>query len=353
MKRALPFLLMLVAGAARAEDSVTVWGNYYKERSTRVYEPMIKVAKDLPYEASIEATYLVDQITSASGAFTGSGEDRAFQEYRNEVRVAARKRFLGLLTPGASFRVSYEPDYTSFTYGADLELSLFGESTTLRAYGQYQTDDVRERVGFPQPRVTTPRRCVAPCKPELNTTLLGVGVTQLLRRDALAGLSFEAQILRGFQENPYRPNEAYPSARNRFAMSIWGAYQFTPSRTTARVTYRFYWDDWDLSSHAVESEITQRIFQELEVAARFRLYTQSAVYFATLNESAFISSDPKLDAFASRLYGVNLRYTLSFLRGGPLETFQGSRIEPSYALLDQDTSYGIAHIAQLGWYWPF
>src|SRR5438309_133027 len=62
MKRALfAVLLLVLAETAYAEDSVTLWGNYYKERSTRVVEPIATVTKDLPNDAQAQATYLVDR----------------------------------------------------------------------------------------------------------------------------------------------------------------------------------------------------------------------------------------------------------------------------------------------------
>ena len=50
MRRAAALLvpLALVASTSHAEDSVALWGNYFKEQSTRVIEPFIRVTKDLP-----------------------------------------------------------------------------------------------------------------------------------------------------------------------------------------------------------------------------------------------------------------------------------------------------------------
>src|SRR5690554_3703239 len=72
-----PLLLALVVIAIailpreqlHAEDRVTVRGNYYRETSTRVLQPMVTFRKELPDERfALEAEYLLDVISSASVA---------------------------------------------------------------------------------------------------------------------------------------------------------------------------------------------------------------------------------------------------------------------------------------------
>jgi uncharacterized protein DUF3570 len=338
MKRAFLFALTLVAAqTAYADDTVTLWGNYYKERSTRVIEPIATVTKDLPSEGQVQATYLVDQITSASGAF-GVSADKLFSEYRQEVQLAARKRFLRTLTPGVLLRISHEPDYRSTAVGGELTLSLFRDETAIRGYAQHQTDEVyqRGREAFHD---------------QLSTTLVGLGYTQVLAPNVIGGASIEAQILRGYIQNPYRV-ENHPRRRNRYSAAIWTAYQYEPTRTTGRIGYRFYADTWKLVGHAIELELTQRIVPELAAVARFRYYRQNDVYFVTLTDN-YLTTDPKLFAFNSQLYGLELRWTLAWLRGTALDAFATSQIIPAYSYLDQTSTYGPAHIIQLGWLWPY
>ena len=136
-------LALLVNGPARAENSVGVSGNYYKERSTRVVEPLIQVRQGLPYDSQVEVTYLVDQITSASGAFTN--EDAAFSEFRNEVRLAGSTKLWNIFTPGVSVRYSDEPDYISRGFGVNLAVELFKKSTVLSTFFQLADDDISSK----------------------------------------------------------------------------------------------------------------------------------------------------------------------------------------------------------------
>lgn len=330
------FALALLTPAARAEDSISVFGHYWKERSTRVIAPMMRVTKDLPDGWQVDATYLVDQITSASGAFTAT--DEPFSEYRNEVRLAVSKELFGALTPSLNLRYSTESDYTSVGLGGDLSLALFQKDTLLRAYFQHFWDDVRqrERPGF---------------EDALYTTLLGASVSQVLSRSLVVGGAFEAQLLRGFTENPYRV-ENHPRARHRFSLSAWARYLFEPTHTAARATYRLYFDDWDLLAHSVDLELTQRLGRHFDLAPRFRIHTQDGVFFTELRDG-FVTADPKLMTFASRLYQLTFRWNMHALEDSFLELFASGSTQLSYGYLDQDNAFGPAHIVQLGWFWPF
>lgn len=345
MRRSLALaLLFLVPQIATAEDSVTLWTNYYKERSTRVIEPIATVTKDLPADARAQVTYLVDQITSASGTFTVV--DKPFTEYRQEAKVHLQKRFEHTLTPGVMFRVSHEPDYTSITFGGDLEYSAFDDNTVLRLYAQRQLDTVLKRDQ------TDPEGHLDPSfRQPLGTSLLGLSWTQTLAKDLIAGLSLEAQVLRGYIQNPYVPNQTHPRKRDRYSASAFVAYQLPWTGTTGRASYRFYSDDWSLVGHTFQIELSQPVVPGLEVTARIREYTQSGVSFAP--DSGYTNAEPKLRPFDSQLYGAEIRWTLAFLKDTALDPFRRSELVPSYAYLDQHNFYGPAHMIQLGWYWPY
>ncbi len=337
-----PRILALVVGLlavtpARAEDSVSVVANYYKERSTRVVSPFVTIRKDLPSESELSVTYLVDQITSASGAFTPT--DAPFQEYRQEVRASASKRFFGALIAQANARYSHEGDYRSLGYGLSLTYQA-SRDTTLSVRANRQNDVVlqRGRSGF---------------RDTLDTTLVGASWTQVLRRDLVGGLNAEAQLLDGYTENPYRV-EQHPRERHRYSLGAWGAYRHEGTGTTLRLDYCYYRDDWRLVSHSVGAELWQRLSPSLEIVPRFRFHTQSGVYFTELTPDQFVTTDPKLAAFGTRLVGLRLNWRLDVLAdAGPLSVLARAQLSPQYHYFFQDNRYGNAHIASVSVYWPF
>jgi hypothetical protein len=166
----------------------------------------------------------------------------------------------------------------------------------------------------------------------------------------LIGISLEARVLRGYQENWHR-QEQHRRDRNRYTAAIWAGYFIDFTRTALRASYRFHECTWDVTGHTVDFEVTQQVF-DFRVVGRLRYYTQDdSIYVGMIQP--FNTMDPKLSAFNSTLYGLGLSIPLSFMGKSGLESLGASRLEPMYQYLDQRNFYGPAHIAQLGWYWPF
>jgi hypothetical protein len=197
----------------------------------------------------------------------------------------------------------------------------------------------------------------------LKTALIGFKGTQVIRRDLIVGASVEGRLLRGYMQNPYRANECLPRRRNRYTASVWAAHYIQATDTIARVALRAYDDTWKLTSGTLDIDATQNITGDLDLLLRVRLYAQQGTYFSVPrpdveaceahNERSHQSSDPKLKKFESATLGIGFRIPMSFLGSTVFSVFAGSRLEPSYNYLYQNNDYGPAHIAQLGWVWPF
>lgn len=342
----LPPLLVVLPAEVRADDFVCLYGSYYKERSTRVISPMVQIGKDLPWDSQAKVTYLVDQITSASIAFNPV-TDEVFQEHRHEFRVEAGTRFFDRLTQSLSFRYSDEPDYKSVGAGANLRVDLLQRNIALDLGFDYLHDSIKRRpIGG---RTSTFRE-------NADTYRIALGATQLLSKAMIAGVSLEAQLVRGYQQNQYRANENHPQVRNRYVAGVFGAYRFESTGTTVRVDVRGYIDSWDLKALTGELRVTQGIVPSFEVEPYVRGHLQSAVEFAEgmmVGDEFYQTSDPKLTAFNAQTFGLRLSWRLAFLNGTFLDLFEDALIQPYYAFVRQTNRYGNAHEAQLGMFWPF
>lgn len=325
--------VLLLASTAHAEDAVLLWGNYYLERSTRVIAPSVTLYKDVAGGQG-RFTYLVDQITSASGAFTAT--DEPFSEYRQDFNVQYDRELLPGLKPGIGARYSYEGDYRSHSVRAQLEYEL-DATTTLFGRFDYRYDIIgqRGRQGF---------------RDTLHTGYFSLQLTQVLTGRWTAGGALDVDVFRGYQENPYRV-EQHPRERERYALSLWTAYRFE-TNTTARLSYVIGAGSWELVGHTIGLTLTQQIVPGLEVQPLFRYHTQNGVFFVELVDN-FITTDPKLRALETAMVGGQIMWSLSWLNGTPLAFMAGGRIQPSYYFYHQTNRYGDAHIAQLGLYAPF
>ena len=108
-----------VHSTSSADGTLTMRGVYYKERSTRVVQPMLDGMFEVGLRGLFTGHLLVDAITSAS-ASSGAAAAAAFTERRFEGGAGYAQEFdgpedsiLDVFRLGASTRVSREPDYRS------------------------------------------------------------------------------------------------------------------------------------------------------------------------------------------------------------------------------------------------
>jgi hypothetical protein len=71
---AVALALMLAAASSAADNHVTLRGQYYREPSTRVVQPVVEIEKDLPDGFDVNTHLLLDAITSASAASGPAGD---------------------------------------------------------------------------------------------------------------------------------------------------------------------------------------------------------------------------------------------------------------------------------------
>jgi len=87
----------------------------------------------------------------------------------------------------------------------------------------------------------------------------------------------------------------------------------------ARTYYRFYTDDWGVTSHTAEIEIPIKISEKFTLYPSYRYYTQTAAdYFApyegNLSTQEFYTSDFDLSDFDANQYGFGIKYTDIFTK---------------------------------------
>lgn len=343
---------------AQAEGVLSLYANYYKERTTRVIAPTLSLTTDLDAETELNLVYLIDNITSASGTFDTDDDAEPFQEFRQELSLGFVRRVGEHLSVRVNGRYSFEPDYTSLGYGVGASLELFERNTTVSVGLQGQNDAIHARGNN--------------VEDTLDSYQVALGVSQILSRSTIGGLDFEYHALKGYTENPYR-NENHPPERHRHAFGLWLAQRFRPTATTLRASYRYYWDDWALHAHTFELHWYQRVLPDLELVPYFRVHTQDGIDFGDYNAKlgiTYVTNDPKLEKLGTTALGLRAIWSLSFLEGTFLDALHRASLEPRYAFYAQRTSlelnparwispegtqnaFGDAHIVQLGFVWPY
>lgn len=350
-------LALTSAGNAAADGEVTMRGVYYKERSTRVVQPMIDARVAVGDDTDLTVHTLVDVITSASAAAGAAGTP--FTERRYELGAGFTHR-IGDHTCGLSGRFSYEPDYTSGFGAGRCQIGLAQENTLLGVGLAAGNDDLsnagaRDEMGQAE-RVTG----------KLRSVLLSTSITQVLSPVLLAGITYDLTYVEGFLESPYRRvpvgggmgmlmPEAVPSSRLRHAVA--GSVRtFVPATRSAVIgAYRFYSDDWDMRAHTPELRLVQEIRPELDLHARYRFHWQSAAYFYEPTYAAlepYLTNDVKLSSFTTHTVGLELQSALTHI-GEVTGFLRGARLELVLEYVVQRNRLGNAVVLQTALALPF
>jgi len=302
----------LPAGAARADGTLAVRGVYYKERATRVVQPMLDAMFDAGSHGIVTAHFLVDAITSAS-ASSGAANANPFTERRYEGG-AGYTHELGVLSLGGEAKLSTESDYRSIYLGVRGQLELNQKNTVLGIGAGLSRDTISAAAAqgpfMPSLRCDAANPSAAECS--LDVYSVYGSASQIVGRDAVAGISVDVSQLSGYQSNPYRSAivgealvpERHPTERTREAFAAWLRYYIARSATTLIGSYRYYRDSWDVHAHTPELRLVQELNRNVDAALAFRYYSQDGAYFFRDRYPAddaamtqFVSDDVKLSSF--------------------------------------------------------
>src|SRR5690606_9644672 len=154
-----------------------------------------------------------------------------------------------------------------------------------------------------------------------------LGLSQILTRSLILGMSFETITDEGFLNNPYRSvrfaddqsalgysweAEVYPHTRTSDAASIRLRY-YLPYRAALHLEYRTYADTWDIGADTFELGYTHPIERGWTFEAKVRGYSQSAAafyqdFFPRSQFQNFIARDKELSTFDSTTLRLGASY---------------------------------------------
>lgn len=369
----------------RADEASGTWsgqvegvGNYYYERSTRVIVPTFGAKLVAPNGVGVDANYLVDVISSASIAQTGSDEDAVFTELRHGVGLGVGKEFATGETP-LDLRLrgvySAEDDYTSWSYGMDVALSADERNSVVRLSLDRLDDAIDSNAD-----------------PTRHEELDGLGVAasweQVLSRTVMLTTGYQLGYLNGFTGNIYRSArigplpypERHPRERWRHTASVRLRWFIPESHTALHVIPRGYADSWDIL--AVNPEL--RVYQELGsptvlLRLRYRFYAQTAAEFEhervaerlgvpvptdPIYPEAYLdpdtdlprgplTNDPKMTEFQTHYAGIKFDVRLDFLEDSFLSFANQAWLYVNVDRIWNTNRYGNGVIAQVGGILPF
>ncbi|MBL9016480.1 MAG: DUF3570 domain-containing protein [Myxococcales bacterium] len=322
-------LALAPLGAARADGTITARGVYYKERATRVMQPMLDAMLDVGSRGIVTGHFLVDAITSAS-ASSGAENAMAFTEtryegglgYTHELGRVFGDGVVDALRVGVEGKYSSESDYRSLYAGARTEIDVAQKNTTI-GLGVGISKDRISAASAQGPSMPTLEcesgQALTEC--DLSVYALFASASQILSKNMILGVSYDFASLDGYQSNPYRTAladdgvapERHPTTRRRTAVAASLRYYYPRSQTTFIGSYRYYQDNWKVFAHTPELRIVQQVGHAADASLRYRFYVQDRAFFyrdryATIDPGTFpfLSDDPKLDDFTTHTFEAKL-----------------------------------------------
>jgi hypothetical protein len=92
--------------------------------------------------------------------------------------------------------------------------------------------------------------------------------------------------------------------------------RFFDNRSSVRLSYRLYNDDWGIVSHELSSKLSQYITQGMFVRYQYRYYTQTPArfyrdeYLTTNGVDGYLSGDYRVGPLSAHLFGLSLNFDL-------------------------------------------
>ena len=215
---------------------------------------------------------------------------------------------------------SDEDDYQSDTASFGVSMDMFGIMTTVSLAYARSWDTVENNNDATFSR-------------DVDRQNYKVGVSQVLTKDLVMEVNYEAITDEGFLNNPYRSAryvdptnpvgysyepEVYPNTRTSNAIAV-RAIHYLPWRASTFAEYRFFDDTWNITAHNIEIGYVHPLESGWILEGRYRYYTQNAADFYSdlvprQDSQNFLSRDKELSEFTSNTIGFTVSY--DFVQNG-------------------------------------
>lgn len=342
--------------ASAAEDDVWEIDSavlFYSEGSDRVslIEPVVGVRKALGIEEYVSVRLVVDVLTGASpnGAIPADGVqtfttpsgnstyqvqpgetplDDTFRDTRVALNAAWDKPLTDQLKGVFSANLSTEYDYQSMGVSATLARDFNQRNTTLSAGLSYNQDTIDPVGGTPVGLTPMPDfpavKATQWGSEDKTVTELLLGVTQVVNRRTLMQLNYTWGNDDGYLTDPYKLLSVTDGAGNlstgdpylfekrpdsRERQTIFWRTLYQPSDNVIDVSYRYFWDDWGMRSHTLDTRYRYELGGGHYLQPHVRVYRQSAADFYRFNlvegeSPEFASADYRLGNMTTATVGM-------------------------------------------------
>lgn len=194
-----------------------------------------------------------------------------------------------------------------------------------------------------------------------NSYSLGFGFSQILHKNVQGSLALDFVQQQGLLSTPFQrvyfgdvadsfidnfqladAVERLPDSR--FKVAVGGRLNWYLNETfTIRTFYRYYFDDWGITSHTASFEVPIKITDKFTLYPSYRFYNQTAAdyfrpYESALSTDEFYTSDYDLSEYSANQIGFGVSYTDIFAKAHIWKLGLKS-IDLKFYQYDRDTSF--------------
>ncbi|NQZ92222.1 MAG: DUF3570 domain-containing protein [Moritella sp.] len=322
------------------------------DHQVQAYEGALSITKQIDDERSINVKGVIDVLTGASpngavaqnraqtftrpsgnGNYTTAAGDTPLDDTFHDTRVALSTQYqqqlsrFWLYSGGAN--VSKEYDYLSLSINSALARDFNNRNTTASVGFAYAYDTIEPEGGIPDPgsSMNAPDNRLTDSDTKQTLDLL-LGLTQVIDRQTLMQLNYSISDVSGYQTDPFKilsvvdsngwandyVYENRPDQRTKQSLFWRTKYNIQPSGQVLDVSYRYFWDDWGITSHTIDSKWRVQLSNQHFIEPHLRYYSQQAAdfYRIYLDESQpipeYMTADYRLGELHT--YTIGLKYGL-------------------------------------------
>lgn len=328
---------------------------YYAEADrVSLWEPVIRLRKDLGDDSFVNFRLVVDALTgsSANGAIaTGSAQtfttpsgnssyttnanetplDPSFLDTRAAINMDWEKPWAKDVTGNLGFNISKEYDYLSLGVSASAKWDFNKKNSTLTTGFAYNADTVEPVGGAPVGFTNMATKQTMGSSQDKTIYDVIIGWTQVMSRKDLLQFNYVYGNESGYLSDAYKIltvvdgttgdpvvnpylYEKRPDSRTRNSVYTQWVHQF--DQDVFRVSYRYFWDDWDITSHTVDMRYRYEMGSKHFLEPHLRYYSQSAAdfYHTSLIDGQtynYASADYRLADMTTTTLGIKYGYEVS------------------------------------------
>ena len=336
-----PALAMLaVVGPARADSGLALGSTVFREAGgplkMTVIVPSAEASVDVVDALGVNAHWTADIVSGASVAVVdATAED--IDAISSATLKDTRHVFGGglelrgdLTSISAGYSYGFENDYRSHAFDLSARTELYDRNTVLELSYARAFDDVCDSPDAPEAvqkqRLDSSQGCFTDDdereQRDLNLQTFQAAWTQAWTPHLAMQLKASAQLLNGYQANPYRAvrigrtaaQEHHPNNRARYAAGLGLRLWVVPLNGSVQVHGRAYRDTWDIRSLSLQAAYEQVILADFRIRVRGRYYVQSGANFYSDDyelrpRGQYFTGDRELSPMRSLLAGIDLTWS--------------------------------------------